>query len=64
MKRQKVLKYIERFGARFVREGRRHTIYVLAAKGRRTAVPRHPEIHADMVRKICRDLDIEPPAEK
>ncbi len=64
MKRTKLLKHLHRSGCGFEREGGNHTIYTNAAGTRKTAVPRHPEIKPNIVRKICKDLDIAPPDEK
>jgi mRNA interferase HicA len=56
MKRSALIQHIETHGACFVREGRRHTIY---SKGNvRTSIPRHSEIVDELVRKICKDLNI------
>jgi mRNA interferase HicA len=43
------------------REGSRHSWFVNRALNRRSAVPCHPEIRDELIRKICRDLGIEPP---
>ncbi len=64
MKRRKFLRYVERHGAQFLREGGKHTIYIHSVTRRRTEIPRHPEVNPHLVRKICRDLGIEPPLEK
>jgi predicted RNA binding protein YcfA (HicA-like mRNA interferase family) len=64
MKRRKLVRHLEGNGCACLREGARHTIYFNAAKGLTTAVPRHPEIKAGLVRKICKDLEIPIPREK
>ena len=61
MKRGDVLRYLEAHNCRWVREGRRHSVYRNAANGRQSTVPRHTEIKNGLVRKICRDLEISPP---
>ena len=53
MKRKLLLRYLERSGCVFVREGGRHSWWRNAADGRRSAVPRHSEIDDNLVRKIC-----------
>jgi len=56
MKRSELIKYLKQEGARFFREGRRHTIF---CKGiYRTEIPRHNEIIDELARKICKDLNI------
>ena len=56
MRRSELIKYLVQEGARFCREGRRHTIY---QKSRyRTEIPRHHEIVDELARKICKDLNI------
>lgn len=56
MKRRELIKHIEHWGATFVREGRRHSIY---RKNKYiTEIPRHSEISNELARKICLDLFI------
>jgi len=56
MKRKQLVKHIEKYGGFLLREGRKHSIY---KKGKlKTEVPRHSEIVDELVRKICKDLDI------
>jgi predicted RNA binding protein YcfA (HicA-like mRNA interferase family) len=64
MKRTKLLKHLHAHGCKYYREGGRHTIYTNADETRKTAVPRHPEIKPNLVRKVCKDLDIPVPDEK
>jgi predicted RNA binding protein YcfA (HicA-like mRNA interferase family) len=64
MKRRKLIQHLERNGAAFKREGANHTIYYRPGTQLQTAIPRHPEIKPNLVKKICSDLDIEPPVEK
>jgi hypothetical protein len=64
MKRAKLLQHLHRHRCKFEREGARHTIYTNADDTRKTAVPRPPEIKPNTVRKICKGMDIPPPAEK
>jgi hypothetical protein len=35
--------------------------FINRSLNRRSAVPRHPEIRDELVRKICRDLGVDPP---
>ncbi len=56
MRRRALIKHIEKHGAEFRREGRKHTIY---ERGNNvTQVPRHTEVDDHLARKICGDLDI------
>jgi mRNA interferase HicA len=56
MKRSELLRHLRHHGASLSREGRRHSIY---KKGNlKTEIPRHREIVDELVRKICRDLEI------
>jgi mRNA interferase HicA len=64
MKRTKFLKHLYRHGCYFVREGARHTFLARGDGSLTTAVPRHAEIRPDLIRKICKDVDIPPPSEK
>ncbi|WP_084605046.1 type II toxin-antitoxin system HicA family toxin [Desulfonatronum thioautotrophicum] len=56
MKRNALLKHLQKHGACLLREGSRHTIFQLGR--RKTQVPRHVEIVDELARKICKDLDI------
>ena len=61
MKRHAVDRWLSRHGCHLVREGARHSWFENPALRRRSAVPRHPEIKDELVRKICRDLGIPAP---
>ena len=61
MKRRDLIRYLEKNGCEFLREGGNHTIYVNRRAQRVSTVPRHREINEFLVRKICRDLEISPP---
>ena len=61
MKRRELIRHLEMHGARLLREGARHAVYVNVAAGRSTTVPRHAEINDHLARKICRDLELPPP---
>ncbi len=56
MRRNALIKHLEKNGAELLREGGKHTIY--GRKGLTTAVPRHAEIMDKLARKICKDLSI------
>jgi hypothetical protein len=56
MKRNALIKHLERNGAELIREGKKHTIY--GRKELTTEIPRHIEIVDKLARRICKDLDI------
>ena len=58
MKRNKLVRYIEKNGCAFVCEGSRHTLYRNNNNGKASTVPRHPDIKENLCRKICKDLGI------
>jgi len=60
MKRQELIRHLERQGCRLFREGGRHTIYFNPGNNQTSAVPRHREINDFLARKICRDLGVMP----
>ena len=62
MKRRKLLAHLRSDGCRFLLEGGRHSWWLNPTQNRRSAVPRHNEIHDNLVRKICKDLGIEAPS--
>jgi hypothetical protein len=61
MKRLDLVRHPERHGARLLREGAAHSVYVNQMTGKVSTVPRHREINDFLARKICRDLDVPPP---
>lgn len=61
MKRRDLVRHLEAHGARLLREGARHAVYVNEAAGRTSTVPRHGEINDFLARKICRDLELPEP---
>jgi predicted RNA binding protein YcfA (HicA-like mRNA interferase family) len=58
MKRNNLVKYLEKYNCTFVREGRSHTLYRNISNGQLSTVPRHPDIKENLCRKICKDLGI------
>jgi mRNA interferase HicA len=62
MKRLDLIRYLEMQGCRFMREDGNHTVYLNPAARKVTAIPRHREINDNLVRKICKDLEL--PASK
>jgi mRNA interferase HicA len=61
MKRRDLERHLSVHGARLLREGGNHSFWGLD-KERSSAVPRHREIGAGLVRKICKDIGIPPPS--
>jgi predicted RNA binding protein YcfA (HicA-like mRNA interferase family) len=60
MKRRDLIRHLEAEGCKLLREGGSHTVYVNPEKRKVSTVPRHREINEDLVRRICRDLEIRP----
>ena len=56
MKRNALIRHLEKNGAELLREGKKHSIY--GRKGLITEVPRHTEIVDKLARRICKDLEI------
>jgi len=56
MKRSQLIKHLKKNGAFLLREGRKHSIF--QKESFKTQVPRHTEIVDELVRKICKDLQI------
>ena len=61
MKRRALIRHLTREGCVLIREGGNHSWWGNPAKNRRSAVPRHAEIHDLLANKICRDLDVPKP---
>jgi hypothetical protein len=64
MRRTKLLKHLKKHSCARLREGAKHTVYCKPGTALQTTVPRHTEVHASLVRKICKDMDIPEPSEK
>jgi len=60
MKRNEFLKYLRSQGCDLLREGGRHSWWHNPALNKRSAIPRHSEIKDILVKKICKDLGVEP----
>ncbi|MBC8110177.1 MAG: type II toxin-antitoxin system HicA family toxin [Verrucomicrobia bacterium] len=61
MKRRDLIKHLEIHSCFFVREGGNHTVYKNILNGSYSTIPRHTEIKKNLVRKICKDLEIPSP---
>jgi mRNA interferase HicA len=61
LKRRDLVRHLEAHGCELLREGSNHTVYVNRVARRVSTVPRHRETNEDLVRKICKDLQIPRP---
>lgn len=61
MKRRALISHLTEQGCELVREGGNHSWWGHPVTKRRSAVPRHAEIHDLLVKKICKDLGIAAP---
>jgi predicted RNA binding protein YcfA (HicA-like mRNA interferase family) len=64
MKLVDLIRFLEKHGCEFLREGGNHTVYVNRAAQRSSSIPRHREINDFLARKICRDLQVPEPGGK
>ena len=62
MKRRDLVEHLRSHGCRLLREGGRHSWWLNPDQNRRSAVPRHREIHDVLAKKICKDLGVAPPS--
>ncbi|MBA3613022.1 MAG: type II toxin-antitoxin system HicA family toxin [Nitrospirales bacterium] len=58
MKRTDLLRYLRDQGCEFLREGDRHSWWHNPNLNKRSAIPRHTEIHDNLARKIFKDLGV------
>lgn len=61
MKRTDLVRYLLDHGCELLREGGRHTVFVNRKAGKSSTIPRHREVNDFLAKKICRDLEVEPP---
>lgn len=61
MKRQALIRYLEKKDCGLYREGKNHTIYYNPAKQKLSTIPRHSEIVDWLANKICKDRGVLPP---
>ncbi len=61
MKRNDLIKHLEKNGCEFLREGKKHTVYISRKKLKSSTIPRHREINDFLAKKICKDLEISAP---
>jgi mRNA interferase HicA len=60
MKRKEFLRYLRSQGCDLLREGSRHSWWHNPRLNKRSAIPRHSEIKDILVKKICKDLGVDP----
>lgn len=60
MKRSALLRHLQKHGCELLREGGKHSWWHNPQQNRRSAIPRHKEIHDILARKICKDLGVPP----
>ncbi len=58
MKRKDIIRYIERCGCVFFREGKKHTVYLNPQNKQISTIPRHNDVDDYLANKICKDLGI------
>lgn len=61
MKRRDLIQHLESNGCEFLREGKKHSVYVNRAAQKTSTVPRHREIDEFLAKKICKDLQVPAP---
>jgi predicted RNA binding protein YcfA (HicA-like mRNA interferase family) len=61
MKRKEFIKHLKKYDCELTREGGKYSIFVNKTTGMEVPVTRHKEIADFTVRKICKELGIEPP---
>ncbi|HBE89101.1 MAG TPA: addiction module toxin, HicA family [Elusimicrobia bacterium] len=61
MKRKELVRYLTQQGCVLSREGGKYSIFTNPVTTKEVPVTRHNEIADFTVRKICRDLGLEPP---
>lgn len=61
MKRADLERHLRIYGCNLFREGGRHSVFLNKKNNKTSSVPRHREIDDFLIRKICKDLDIQNP---
>jgi hypothetical protein len=59
LKRRQLIKHPEACSCKHYDEGAKHSKYINTATGKKTTIPRHPEIDNDFAKDICKQLGIE-----
>jgi predicted RNA binding protein YcfA (HicA-like mRNA interferase family) len=58
MKTSNFVKHLNKNNCYLIREGGNHSIFQNQLTRKISSVPRHKEVRNNLVRKICRDLEI------
>ena len=61
MKTNNLIKYLNKCNCLLIREGGNHSVFQNQGNKKLSSVPRHKEVKNNLVRKICKDLDIPSP---
>ena len=61
MKRKELVRYLTQNGCVLSREGGKYSVFINPATSKEIPVTRHTEIADFTVKKICRELGLEPP---
>jgi predicted RNA binding protein YcfA (HicA-like mRNA interferase family) len=61
MKRNRLIKHLVENACVLYREGGNHSMYLNCITGKKTAVPRHPDIVEKIAFNICKQLEIPNP---
>ena len=63
MKRNKLIRHLEKNGCFLLREGSNHSLYFNPINSAISTVPRHSNVKKFTAQKICKDLSIAIPEE-
>jgi predicted RNA binding protein YcfA (HicA-like mRNA interferase family) len=58
MKTTNFIRYLNKNNCLLIREGGNHSIFQNSLNKKISSVPRHKEVKNNLVRKICKDLEI------
>ena len=61
MKTKNLIKFLNLHNCLLIREGSNHSVFQNQTNSKLSSVPRHKEVKNNLVRKICRDLEIPSP---
>ena len=61
MKTTNFIKFLNQHNCLLIREGGNHSVFQNQINKKITSVPRHKEVKNNLVKKICKDLEIESP---
>lgn len=58
MKTTNLIRYLKQKNCQLIREGGNHSIFQNSLNKKISSIPRHKEVKNNLVRKICKDLEI------